>query len=372
MAVTRFATNDALAVKQWSNRLAHEALKATEIAPLIGTGQDSIIQRKTELQKQPGDQVTYGLRVNLTGDGVTEGTALEGNEESLTTYSDAVKINELMHAVRVAGSGSIDSQRIPFSMRAEAEMALRDWYAKRFSVSFFAHVCGIASSSSYTNDEYTVDVSKAVWNANNAIVAPTATTRHLFSTGSADETVNADSSATFDLSHIDNCVELAKGAGSTIPIRPIMIGGKKTYVIYLHPYQVTSMRTSTSTGQWLDIQRAALQGGKDSGNPIFTGALGVYNNVVIREANDVCPGVHSSTNATQSSTRRAVFLGAQAASIAFSKSGGPSSMKWVEEMFDYDRELGISVQTNWGLKKCVFNSVDFGSIVVSTYAAAAT
>ena len=50
----------------------------------------------------------------------------------------------------------------------------------------------------------------------------------------------------------------------------------------------------------------------------------------------------------------------------------PTKYKMVEELFDYQRELGVSVQTIMGMKKTVFDSVDFGSIVVSTYAAAHT
>jgi len=32
------------------------------------------------------------------------------------------------------------------------------------------------------------------------------------------------------------------------------------------------MRTNTSTGQWLDIQKSAMQGGEINDNPIFDGA----------------------------------------------------------------------------------------------------
>jgi len=50
----------------------------------------------------------------------------------------------------------------------------------------------------------------------------------------------------------------------------------------------------------------------------------------------------------------------------------PEKYKRVEELFDYQRELGVSVQTVLGLKKTRFNNnnEDFGCIVVSTYAAA--
>jgi len=39
-------------------------------------------------------------------------------------------------------------------------------------------------------------------------------------------------------------------------------------------------------------------------------------------------------------------------------------------LFDYDRQFGVSVQTIIGAKKMQFNSKDFGTIVMSTYAAA--
>ena len=82
-------------------------------------------------------------------------------------------------------------------------------------------------------------------------------------------------------------------------------------------------------------------------------------------------GVHSS-GARVSTARRAVLLGAQACVAAFGQNKGPTKYKWVEELFDYKRELGVSVQTIMGLKKTQFNSADFGAVVVSTYAAAHT
>ena len=43
-------------------------------------------------------------------------------------------------------------------------------------------------------------------------------------------------------------------------------------------------------------------------------------------------------------------------------------MKWVEELFDYENQLGVSAAMIWGLKKSIYNSIDFSTIVVQTYA----
>ncbi len=363
MAYTTFGVNDALAVKRWSQRLSVEALKATEIAPLIGEGSGSIIQLKTETKKSKGDQVTYGLRMQLSGDGITENEVAEGNGESLSIYSDALVINELGHVVGAASENTIDQQRVPFELREECEQGLEDWWAKRMSVSFFHHACGNTATSGTgypTSTKYT---------GLNAVVAPTASTR-IIRAGSQASDEALTTSDTFTLDLIDKAVEMAKTA--TPKVRPVKIGGKDKYVIYLHPWQVTDMRTSTSTGQWLDIQKAAMQGGEVTKNPIFTGALGEYNNVIIREADDVTYGVNSSTAASDVTVRRAVLLGAQSAVIAFGMNNGPTTMRWNEELLDHKRKLEVSAWSIWGLKKTVFNSTDFGTVVVSTYAVAHT
>lgn len=365
MSTTTFGVNDALANKLWSKKLANEASKATPIAPLIGTSANSIIQLKDETQKSAGDKVTFGLRTQLVGDGVSEGETQEGNEEALSTYSDAIFINELSHAVRVKNEQTIDAQRVPFSLREEANAGLVDWYADRMSLMFFLQVCGYTAPT-IAFEGRTLNLNAKHWGFN-AILAPSAN-RILRAAGAAnDESLSSGNIFTLDL--IDKAVERAKLANPKI--RPVMVNGEKHYVMYLHPTQVTSMRTNTSTGQWLDIQKAAERRGSD--NPIFTGALGVYNNVILREAEHVTPGVNSSTGAQITTVRRAVLLGAQSAVAAFGMKAAPEKYKRVEELFDYQREMGVSVQTVLGMKKTRFdnNSEDFGCVVVSTYAAPA-
>jgi len=356
MASTKFSVSDALAVKLWAKKLAAEALKATKIRPLIGTSSSSIIHRKMETSKGAGDQVTFGLRMQLSGAGRTEGETLEGHEEALTTYSDSLLINELRWGVRVRSENSIDQQRVTFDMRKEAKAGLVDWFAGRYSEAFFNQVCG-----------YTVQ-SDTRYTGQNAVSAP-ASGRHIWKgTTKTDEGQGTSDLFTIDL--IDKAKEAAITADP--PVRPIMIGGEEKYVIYLDPYQVTDLRTSTDTGQWLDIQKAAMQGGKISKNPIYTGSLGEYNGVVIRMSHDVTQGVNSTTGVAESNVRRAVFLGAQSAAYAVGNRGRVAGFEWIEEKFDYKKEIGITGDSMWGMKKCQFNSTDFGTIVVSTYAVAHT
>lgn len=364
MSTTSYGVNDALAMKAWSRKLSVEVSKATAIAPLIGKSANSIIQMKEELNKDKGDKVTFGLRMQLNGAGVTESETLEGNEESLTTYADSLFINELAHAVRVKNEGTIDVQRVPFSLREEAKDGLRDWYADRLSLSFFIHAGGYTAPS-IDFEGSTITLSSKYWGFNTPI-APSAS--RVLRAGSAANDQSLISSNVFTLDLIDKAVEKAKTANPKI--RPVRVDGGNHYVMYIHPYQTTSLRTNTSTGQWLDIQKAAERRGSD--NPIFSGALGVYNNVILREAEHVVQGVSSADSSKVTNVRRAVLLGAQSCVASFGMKFTPEKYDMREELFDYQRELGVSVHTVFGMKKTVFNSVDFGTVVVPTYAAAAS
>lgn len=353
MAALSYGVNDPLAVKLWSKKLAVEALKETYFGRFLGEDSSSLIQIKTESSKGAGDKVTVGLRMQLNGAGVSGDGTLEGNEEALVTYSDAIVLDQLRHAVR--SSGRVSQQRVPFDLRQESLDGMKDWWADRLDSAFFNQICGNTAQSDTR------------LTGNQAANGPDSS--HQLWAGSAANDQSLGTSDTFKLTLIDKCVERAKTLSPAI--RPLKEGGREYYVMFLHPYQVTDLRTDAATaGSWFDIQKAAMQGGQVIDNPIFTGALGVYHGVILHEAVRITLGVHSSNGTTVANTRRAVFCGAQASMIAFGQDNGPNKFTWVEELFDYENQLGVSAGTIFGLKKARFNSADFATIVASTYAAA--
>lgn len=365
MATTAYGVNDALTVKVWAKKLFVEALKATWVGKFIGDS-NSVVQRKDDLAQGPGDRVTIGLRMQMTGAGVQGDGTLEGNEEALVTYSDNVLINQLRHATR--SNGKMSQQRVSFSIRDEGMAGLRDWLADRYDASFFNQVCGFTLQ---TDTRFT---------GNNSTIAPDAA--HLIvagaTTGGTEASLSATTGAYLSLSDIDRAVTIAKSFGrygdytGSVPMRPVMVGGEEKYVLFMHPYQTLRLRTNTASGQWLDIQKAAMTGGQVSNNPIYTGALGEYNGVVLHESARITPTLSfaggSNTLNSQSSYYRAVLTGAQATSIAFGQDTATGlSGSWVEELFDYGNQLGIAAGTVFGLKKMQFNSLDFATLVISSY-----
>jgi N4-gp56 family major capsid protein len=291
--------------------------------------------------------------MQLSGDGVQGDGTLEGNEEALVTYSDNLFIDQLRNAVRSAGKMS--EQRVPFSVREEAMMGLRDWWAGRIDYWFFNQLTG---NTLQTDQRYT---------GLQATIAPT-TAQLLIQGQTSENSITSSDTATLTL--IDRAVATAKTLSPVI--RPIMVNGKPMYVAFFHPYQVYNLRTSGSTaGQWFDIQSKAMQGGDVEDNPIFTGALGVYNNVILHEAFRL-PNAQTSGGASKANTKRAVFCGAQAAVFAVGQKEDAEKPNWVEQLFDYGNQLGVAGGMIAGLKKTQFNSADFGTIVLSSYAAAPT
>jgi N4-gp56 family major capsid protein len=108
MATTSYGVNHALAVKVWAKKLFVEALKQTRYEQFKGkSGTDSLITLKNDLSKGAGDRIRVGLRMQLTGAGVSGDDTLEGNEEALTTYSDDLFIDQLRHAEIMAPSAAM-------------------------------------------------------------------------------------------------------------------------------------------------------------------------------------------------------------------------------------------------------------------------
>lgn len=352
MAATDFPSGHPLAVKLWSSRVIREAFQATVAMKFMGTSSNSMIQVIEDTEKSAGDRVRIPLRMQLNGRGVDENEALEGNEESLITYYDDVVINEIAHATR--SKTTMAEQRVPWSIRKEGAAAIRDWYTVRMDTWFANQLAGLSTETDvlYTGQQVPTAPTSATGN-----------TRIIYAGGHGTE-ASISTTNTFNLSLIDAAIAQAKIA--TPLIRPVRVGSSEYYLGFLHPWQVASMRTNTNSGQWLDIQKSAMQGGDIEDNPIFTGALGVYNGVVLHEWSRL------PESAAKAGVRRAVFCGAQAAGMAFGKGYGGDEAKYVEDSFDFGRQFGQSVQTIAGCKKLVFNGIDFGTIVMSSYAAAPT
>lgn len=342
---TNFQIGDPLTLKLWGRKAFKDAVKPTLFGKLMGSSDRAIVQVKDELNKSAGDRVRFRLRALPEGEGRTGDQTLEGHEEGLSYSYFDLSIDTMRHAHKV--DLNMSQQRVNFDLRTEAKDAQAEWWEERFDSYFIRYLSG--------------DTSLTFANAGQA---PSA--NRIVYAGSATSKASITASDKMDLTLIDRLVEKAKLAKPTM--RKASFGGKSAFVMILHPYQVYDLRTNTNTGQWLDIQKAAMQGGKVSDNPIFSEALGVYNGVILVESTRIMTfSDYGESNNLPAA--RALFLGAQAACVAFGRGfSSDSRMKWTEKTFDYESKLGVAATCIWGIAKTRFNNEDFGVIAVDTFA----
>lgn len=383
MAQTNFGVNDPLAINLWSKKLSYEALQATKLSMFVGKTADSMIVVKDEAQKSAGSKITFGLRMQLKGQGVSGEAQLEGNEEKLVFRNDSMSIDQLRNAV--LNVGAVSQQRVPFDLREEAKSGLVDWWADRIDAMLINQLAGNTAQSDlkYTGMNSTT--------APTSFIGSRSLTSGVFSDvpgtdgtlGAREAALGGATTATLRLADLTRARIIAETR--QLPIRPLTIGSQKVYVCFIHPYQAAQLKLDTTSGQWFEIQKAAMTGGQVSDNPIFTGALGMYDGVVLHVDQRVPwglygdnsqTGVRADTQLGKANVARAVFCGAQAGMLAFGRdSGWPFRMKWTEELRDYENQLGVSAAMIFGMKKTTYkddqnaNPIDFGTITISSYAA---
>ena len=364
-ADTVMATSAAQTVKRWEAQLIRDVYDKGFYTKFMGKGRDYIIDTDEKFMKDAGDQAKFDLAVTLTGSGVTGTTQLVDAEERMEEAQDTVTIQEIRHAVRSgsrmarqrpafwkSGSGDIVDK-----YREDAKSRLGDWAAERVLDTKIANfLCG------NTNETFGQTAS-----------APS-TGRVLYG-GSGTATNDLTAADKFSLDMLDDAVTMAKvRTANDVPrIKPAKVKGLsgKHFISILHPYQVRDMRQNTTTGQWLDITKAA--GLRGDVNKIFAGVqanfVGYYNSVAIFEHDSLyTPSTWGAGGDVEGAT--GLFLGAQAMIFCWA-----SYPDWVEEFFDYKAKFGVATRLMFGADKTRFTApsdstaYDFATIALQTAAA---
>lgn len=365
MARTIIGLNDAKAVKRYSAFLAVDTARISYWnRKFMGKGEDAPtpIQMLPHLENDAGEQITYDLSVQLKMEPVEGDDVLEGQEEDLTFYTDQVYVDQMRGGVNTGGR--MTRKRTIHDLRRIARRRQSEWWGRVFDELFFMYLSGARG----VNSDYIFRLTYTGF-ANNAFAAPD--TDHLLYGGSATSKASLVAGDKFDLVLIDKAVTKAKvmggGTQETPQIQPIMIEGNEHYCCVMHPFQEYDVRTNASTGQWLDIQKAAA-GAEGRNNPIFKGALGMYNDVILHchkgviRFNDYGAG-------SNVAAARGLFMGRQAGVMAFGSPGTGLRFDWHEEPRDNGNQAVITTNSIFGVKKTRFNSKDFGNIALDTAAA---
>lgn len=258
--------------------------------------------------------------------------------------------------------GRMTRKRTLHDLRAVARKRQSEWWARVFDELFFMYLSGARG----VNTEFVFPTTYTGF-ANNSFTSPDSD-HIIYADGTTKGTCEVGN--TMDLTEIDKAVAYATMMGGGIQeipkISPINIDGEKHYVCLMNPWQVYDVRKNASTGQWLDIQKAAA-GAEGRSNPIFKGGLGMYNNVVLHE-HEALIRFSDYGNGHNVEACRALFMGTQAAVCAFGSPGSGLRFDWNEESRDNGNQAVITTATIFGIKKVTFNSKDFGVMAIDTAA----
>lgn len=370
MARTIVGVNDAKAVKKWAGMLAYDTShKSYWNSKFMARGAEAEVpvQILTDLESDAGEQISYDLLAELKMAPVEGEDILEGKEEGQKFYTDQIYIDQARAGVNTGGR--MTRKRTLHDLREKAKRQQSSWWARLMDELLFIYVSGERG----INANFLLPLGYT-GRANNALVTPDS--NHRLYGGDATAYNNIDSGDKMDLRLIDRAKTKAdsQGGGATdVPVlQPCKIDGNETFVCVMHVFQEDDLRSSTTTGQWLDIQKAAA-GAEGKNSPIFKGSLGMYRGCIL----------HSHRNAIRFSNAggglnveaaRALFLGSQAAVVAFGSPGTNLRFDWHEEARDNGDKVVISTGSIFGVKKVTFTTPagaqDFGAFALDTAAAA--
>lgn len=378
MARTVIGTTDSITVKKYSAAMFMEAIprsfflkgidkkgggifigKAKKVNKTRSeTSPDYPIMMLTDLEQDSGDSISYDLFMRATGAGIEGDNVLRGNEEKLVFYSDSVKIEQLRNGFDCGGKSS--RKKTIHDLRDVAKSNLAGWWSERLTEDFFCYLAGDRGDDSggvwLTPTTYT-------GRASNTMTAPDST--HDIYGGSATSTATITANDKFTIDLIDKALALAE---TTTPLmRPCLYDGVAHYVCILHSYAAYDLWTNTATGQWMEIVKSAEKRGSE--NPIFKGGdvIGMYKNVILMKHPKIPRNTDWGSGAIAGA--RNLFLGAQAGVIAWGSPGDGLRFDWHEEMEDRGNVQIIDSGSMYGVKKCIFNSLDNGVITINTAAA---
>lgn len=361
MGQTVIPFGDAKAQKKWSGQLFLDTAKKSYFQrKFVGEGENNIIQRKTELDSDAGDKISYDLSVQLRGKPTQGDNRVKGKEESLKFYTDEVAIDQIRHPV--SAGGKMTRKRTAHDLRKVAKDRLSDYWSQYIDELNFIYLSGARGM----NEDFIEDTDYA-GHAGNPIDAPDA--QHLLFGGDATSkaTIATDDSMTREL--VERATVRARMMRATDPkaanMIPVDINGERHYVMLMSPFQEHSLRTESGAAGWMEIQKAAAAA-EARNSPLFKGGLGMINNTVLHSHESVIRFNDYGAGANLPAAR-SLFMGRQAGVVAYGTAGGLRFF-WKEEMDDYDNEPTVVAGTIIGVKKTRFNGKDFGVMALDTYA----
>lgn len=308
-----------LVPKVWAKKVWHEGVKDSYFDKFTAMDGSNVVHQNKDLTNVKGDSVVFGLMMNLTGFGV-EGNRqkLSGAEDTLNIYDFTVQTQLVRNAV---SRFEADDQKSQYDMLKEIKVVLKQWL------------------SDWLDNKL---ISKLSYNPSNGEVL------YASAAGTQSSITANDKLTTTIISRAKR-----KAMMHAPKVQPIKVDGMDKYIMLVSPWAARDLKDDP---KWLAAQQNAnVRGSK---NPIFTGALGEYDGVILYEYERVQTG---NIGASSANVCQNLLLGKQAACFAVARPA-----KHIEQTDDYGNIAGNGIAFYGAVEKTKFNGMDYGIINVMT------
>lgn len=363
---------DSEVVEKWEREVHVEAAMRSPFLSsrygFVGESNTSMVQKKKKVWEGEGTRATTTLVRKFQGDPVFGNEELRGREQNIRTATFRWEINQVRGAAQL--NGRVNRRRVSWDVWKESITGVGTWFAEVTGSAFMLHGAGVKYDVSNAKEWYF----KGNRLANTFANTPRAPdTNHIMRIGHDSDTddsgVAADPGAIIDLDVITEMKARAKN--QYVAIRPATIHGQELYVLFGHSYAFRLIKKQT---KWMSVMKAALNERTVDDHPFWTGAFGVWDEVLLVETDFVPPGL-SSTNTRVNDARRCVFAGAQSFVFGVAKEFDNDNLYLMdEESWDYANNKGVAATTLGGIA-CPYYDIqeqgttdDFGKMVVVAYA----
>ena len=352
----------------WSMDLWRQARNMSFVNKFLGKDSNSMIQHITELKKtEKGARAVITLLNDMEGDGIAGDRTLEGNEESLRSSDQVIRIDQLRNANR--HEGRMADQKSIINFREESRDKLAYWLSDRIDQVAFLTMAGLAYTVKNSGGTRVgSDLQYLEFAAD--VTAPSAKRYFRWNAASGLELgVGNGSITTADTPAWQLFVDLKAYAKDNY-IRGLREnGGEEVYHAFLSPQAMARLKMDSD--YMLNLRHAQP---RSNDNPLFTGGAVKIDGIYFHEFRHV-PNTRLAASGSKWGSGGLVdgcqilFCGAQAMGMA--DIGAP---EWVEKGFDFENQQAIATGKILGFLKPKFYTQysggtieDFG--VISVYVA---
>lgn len=328
MAKTTVETTNPLTLELWESVLFEDTMIESFFAAMTGKGKENIIQEKEDLIKSQGDTITFGMVPRGNPNVRKSGQTLRGHETRIRDLNFQVSIEE--HVFAVADAGPLDRQRPIYKMDEETKRNIEVMGAEYLDKQCFESLYGLDENGVVTGEV----INRNFWGGD--------------ATGLGD----IDAADTLDPALISKVAAGAQdGWGRTqTPMKGARVDGKNWFVLVV-PFSVgfDVKRNTEFQTAWQNARE------RSSNNPLFSGVIGAWDNVLIKEHENAFQAYNGGAG-NDVSYSRCLFLGRQALCWAWAE-----KPHIVSDEFDYGREHGHSWQSMFGTAKPRFDTNNDGT-----------